>query len=72
VVRLQRHARRFFITRDGHLGLATRDVNVGDYVSILATGVLPFIVRKVGEQENHRSSYILLGGCYVDGETLDL
>jgi hypothetical protein len=72
VVRLQRHARRFFITRDGHLGLATRDVNVGDYVSILATGVLPFIVRKVGGQEDHRSSYILVGGCYMDGKTLNL
>jgi hypothetical protein len=69
---LERCATKFFITRNGHLGLASRDVNVGDYAAILATGTVPFIVRKVGEQEDHRSSYILVSGSYVDGETFTL
>lgn len=58
---------KLIITRKGHLGLAARRVNVGDRIAILATGSVPFALRKVSEQTGH-DAYILLGGCYVDGK----
>lgn len=61
-------AMKFILTRNGHVGLAHRNVDVGDNIAIIATGDLPFIVRKVGKRENHRSAHILVGACYVDGE----
>jgi hypothetical protein len=60
------------VTQSGRLGLAPRDIHVGDWIAILAAGTAPFILRKVGvvgKQESRRSAYILLGACCVDGET---
>jgi hypothetical protein len=65
----QRNAMNFIVTRSGRLGLASRDIHVGDRIAILATGTVPFILRKVGQQKYRPSAYILLGACYLDGKT---
>lgn len=44
----QRNAMNFIVTRSGRLGLAPRDIYVGDRIAILASGTVPFILRKVG------------------------
>lgn len=67
---LQTGPANFIVTRNGHLGLVPGNVNVGDRIAILATGPIPFVLQKVGEQNNHRDAYILRGSCYVDGKAL--
>ena len=67
-VLVRRFHMKFIVTRNGHLGMAPPRVNIGDQIAILGAGAVPFALRGVGEQEDHRSAYILLGGCYVDGE----
>jgi hypothetical protein len=62
---------KLIITRKGHLGLAAHNVKVWDRIAILATGSTPFVLRKV-RKENDHDAHILLGACYVDGETLAL
>jgi hypothetical protein len=62
---------KLIITRKGHLGLAAHNVNVGDRIAILATGSVPFVLQTVSEQDDH-DAYVLLGACYVDGETFAL
>jgi hypothetical protein len=64
----QTNGMNFVITRNGRLGLAPRNVDIGDRLAILAGGRVPFIIRKVGELDNHDDSQILLGACYLDGE----
>lgn len=53
--------RRFFITREGHMGLGPRDMEPGDVVCILFGAQVPFVLRAVN---NH---YVLLGECYCHG-----
>jgi hypothetical protein len=64
---------RFIVTRKGRVGVAPREVAVGDSIGILASGDVPFILRKVKTEEvpgGH--AYILLGGCYIDGKIRSL
>jgi hypothetical protein len=61
---------RFVITRDGYIGLAPDSTSVGDRVAILASGSMPFILRKVDTALVRRDAYILIGGCYVDGKSV--
>ena len=60
--------RRFFITREGHMGLGPRNMEPGDVVCILLGAQVPFVLRAMN---NH---YALLGECYchgiMDGEAL--
>ena len=53
--------RRFFVTREGHMGLGPRDMEPGDVVCILLGAQVPFVLRAVN---NH---YVLLGECYCHG-----
>lgn len=46
------HGRTFIITKKGYLGLAPRKTQVGDVVSVLRGGHVPFILRKK-ETEGH-------------------
>jgi hypothetical protein len=64
----QRKGMSFIVTRNGHLGMVSSNVNVGDRIAVLAGGCVPFILRKVGESDNGES-HIMIGGCYVDGES---
>jgi hypothetical protein len=61
---------RFIVTRKGHIGVAPREVSVGDSIGILASGDVPFVLRKVkAEDVPGDGAYILIGGCYIDGKT---
>jgi hypothetical protein len=62
---------KFIITRKGHIGLAAHNVHIGDRIAILATGSVPFVLRKVSKENDH-DVHILLGACYVNGEILAL
>ena len=54
-------SRRFFITREGHMGLGPRDMEPGDVVCVLLGAQVPFVLRAVN---NH---YAFLGDCYCHG-----
>lgn len=41
-------SRRFFITRDGYMGLGPEDTRKGDHVFVLYGGSVPFILRDAG------------------------
>jgi hypothetical protein len=69
-MKFRKKGMKLIVTRKGNMGLAAHNVHVGDRIAILATGTVPFILRKVGEQENRYSTYILLGACYVDRKTI--
>ena len=53
--------RRFFITREGHMGLGPRNIEPGDVVCILLGAQVPFVLRAV------KDGYVLLGECYCHG-----
>jgi hypothetical protein len=60
--------RRFVITKQGYVGLVPDTSQVGDRVGILASGSMPFVLRKVETPQVRGDAYILIGGCYVDGK----
>jgi hypothetical protein len=63
-------AARFIVTRRGRIGVAPREVAVGDSIGILASGDVPFALRSIKtETVPGGHAYILLGGCYIDGKT---
>lgn len=53
--------RRFFITREGYMGLGPRNIEPGDVVCILLGAQVPFVLRAVDD------GYMLLGECYCHG-----
>ena len=53
--------RRFFITREGHMGLGPRNIEPGDVVCIPLGAQVPFVLRAVND------GYVLLGECYCHG-----
>ncbi|TGJ80935.1 hypothetical protein E0Z10_g7837 [Xylaria hypoxylon] len=53
--------RRFFITRDGLMGIGPHAMKQDDNVVVLFGGKVPFVVRRVGSQ------HALIGECYVAG-----
>jgi hypothetical protein len=53
--------RRFFITKEGHMGLGPRLVEPGDVVCVLFGSQVPFILREVDDH------YLLIGECYCHG-----
>lgn len=63
-----RSNRKFFITKQGRMGLAPVSAAVGDRIAIFASGDMPFVVRRVGDEDGEATKYILVGGCYLDGE----
>jgi hypothetical protein len=60
---------RFIVTRKGRIGVAPREVAVGDSIGILASGDVPFVLRNVEAEDVLGDAYILIGGCYIDGKT---
>jgi hypothetical protein len=68
----QEDALNFIFTKGGHIGAAPHNVKVGDRIAILATGDAPFIIRNVCEQghrHNGHNAHVLIGSCYIEGET---
>jgi len=57
--------RRFFITRRGHMGLAPRATQVGDFVVRCAGGYTPFMIREIDAVDRRKVQFI--GEAYVEG-----
>jgi len=62
--------RRFVVTQRGYIGLAPESTQVGDRVAIFASGSMPFVLRKVETKLVRGNAYIMVGGCYIDGESV--
>ena len=62
-------ARRFFVTRQGRIGLAKMDVQVDDQVCVLLGGQTPFILRPAGHGEHTLCSDAYVYGI-MDGEAM--
>ena len=61
-------AARFIVTRKGRIAVAPRNVAVGDSIGVLASGDVPFVLRRAKAKDVSGDAYILIGGCYVDGK----
>lgn len=57
---------RFFITEKGLIGLGSVETNIGDTVSVLCGGRVPFILRPT-QQGTRQGRYIFIGHAYVHG-----
>jgi hypothetical protein len=55
--------KRFFITVDGHLGLASSAIEIGDSYCVLFGCVLPLVIRPTAIQGHFK----LRGASYIDG-----
>ena len=53
--------RRFFVTRDGRLGIGPSGLRSGDVVTILFGSGVPMILRK------RAGRWLLVGDCYIHG-----
>lgn len=58
------HERRFFLSREGYMGLCPRASRQDDLVIILDGGSVPYVVR---ELPGPGSYFKLIGECYVHG-----
>jgi hypothetical protein len=62
--------RKFFVTREGYIGMADWAIQEGDEVCLLYSGQALYVVRKEGDH------FLFLGDCYVpglmDGEILSM
>lgn len=54
--------RRFFITKNGYIGLGPKSMQAGDSVFVFPGGIVPFILRT-----SDLGSYRLVGEAYVHG-----
>jgi hypothetical protein len=62
--------RRFFITKEGYLGLGPRKIQIGDEIHIVAGGNCPLVLRKASQERSIQSAnptYTLVGDCYLHG-----
>jgi hypothetical protein len=69
------NGRRFFATKDGFVGFAPAEAEIGDIVYILASGPVPYIVREahchhvepIPATAQRVSTYAFVGESYVAG-----
>jgi hypothetical protein len=54
--------RKFFITKDGRMGMAHFDVEEGDLICVLFGGQVPFVLRKSGPER-----FTFISECYIHG-----
>ncbi|KAF2854511.1 HET-domain-containing protein [Plenodomus tracheiphilus IPT5] len=73
-----RNSFRFFMSKKGYVGFGPRNTQIGDTVSILLGGSVPFVLRRRNIQAalpEQRPEYGYIGHCYVhgimDGEALE-
>jgi hypothetical protein len=65
--------RKFFVTREGYLGLGPREMQVGDEVYVLHGSNVPFVLRPKSRppiDESYNPPYpifSLVGACYLHG-----
>ena len=50
------------------MGLAPVAAAVGDRIAIFASGDMPFVVRRVSDEDGEATKYTLVGSCYLDAE----
>ena len=55
---------RFFLTKDGFMGLGPPELDTGDMLFVLAGGTHPFVLRQVTLKVNH---FKLVGECFAAG-----
>jgi len=64
------NGRRIFFTEAGRIGIGPEGVEKGDRVVVLRGMRFPFVMRKVGqeeEEEGGNSRYSLVGHCFAEG-----
>lgn len=64
--------RRFFLTKQGYMGLGPKQMEAGDLIAVLVGGHTPFVLRPTEEKEidsevGVKQCYALDGDCYVHG-----
>jgi hypothetical protein len=59
--------RKFFVTKEGFMGLTSPETCSGDRVVIFSGGTTPFIIRRDQHSDGKRSSYTLVGEAYIHG-----
>jgi hypothetical protein len=55
--------RRFFVSKEGYMGLGPQELEEGDVICVLAGCNVPVLLRK---ENDH---YVLVGECFVWGLT---
>lgn len=60
-----RYGRHFFTTSNGHIGLATPGIDIGDATAILLGGDVPVIIRACRGRDGPTKAYKLLCECWV-------
>jgi len=58
------HEWRFFTTQRGYVGIGPKATEIGDIVTIISGGRVPFLLRK---SEMLLGSHRLVGECYIHG-----
>ncbi|KAI0149059.1 heterokaryon incompatibility protein-domain-containing protein [Pestalotiopsis sp. NC0098] len=61
-----RRSEHYFHTREGHVGTTPGSVRIGDVISVLPGGSVPFLLRPALEKTQN-DCYQLMGPCYVQG-----
>lgn len=77
-IRASMAGRKFFITRQGYMGLGPRRTEKGDCIFVLLGGRTPFVLRNSGprtiqkpwerpSKPTRRNTFEMVGDCYTDG-----
>lgn len=61
---------RFVCTRKMRMGLDPILAKEGDYIAILASGNMPFVLRQVDDSYAGEEAHRIIGACYIDGMML--
>jgi len=59
--------KQFFMTDSGRIGIGDTDIMVGDIVSVLLRGKIPFILREAEEKKDGSTFYQLVWQAYIHG-----
>lgn len=58
---------RLVITKRGRIGIAPRNVTIGDQIAIMSTAIVPVMLRRVEVAEAPGNAFILIGGSFIYG-----
>jgi hypothetical protein len=58
----------FFVATDGSIGLCPAGARKGDYIAILLSGNVLFLLRDVHATDKGDQHFELIGECYVEGK----
>lgn len=63
---------RLVITKRGRIGIAPRNVAIGDQIAVMSTAIVPIMLRSVEVAEAPGDAFILIGGSFIDGGSRQL